>query len=95
MGKIFWKRLQTGGCCYVSVADFKICGKLLAVGVTDDSIAIYKQPYDAEWRFFENELVSWPLADEEDVLRFLNESRKYFSKQQQNLILEEHRNYCK
>ncbi|MGI9952496.1 hypothetical protein V3F56_09065 [Moorellaceae bacterium AZ2] len=79
--------------CYVSVADMEVNGERLAVGVTDDSVVLYAHPYDEEWRFFEEEKAAWSLGTGEDVKVFIEESRKYLSKEQQEAILKEHQRH--
>ncbi|MGB9782614.1 MAG: hypothetical protein ACPLSY_04960 [Moorellaceae bacterium] len=88
-----WKLLQTGGHCYVSVADMDVNGKRLAVGVTDDSVVLYAAPYDDEWKFFEEEKAAWPLGSEEDMSAFIEDSKGYFTKEQQKAILKEHQRH--
>jgi len=91
--EIQWRLLQTGGHCYVSVADMEVNGERLAVSVTDDAVALHPAPYDEAWEFFNEEKASWVLCSEEDVQAFLQDSKKYFTEEQQKAILEERRRH--
>lgn len=84
-----WELLQTGGHVYVAVRDMDVRGVgTVAVGAADDSVVVHDRPYDDGWGFLEREAVRWwPLDTEKDIGRFLEDSRGFFTPEQQREIL--------